>query len=156
MPRRYRDTSGLAGKIQVTRHSKHPKFARNAKPKKAKSPRVPAEIHSNAPKTARDLSPAIIAGVTQDLDLRSTMGPKVNTNANRKHGGTGTFFKPRESAGYDLARPMTLASAPTVKPTGNRKPLPTVRKAKDESLAEALRQKAMQEHSARIGNGTPY
>lgn len=149
---------GTFAKVAVTRHSNHPRWSAS-KPGRPKSPMIPAELHSQeyVGETSDNLPPVVTTGV-EAADTARVRRPALNTNANRKHGGSSTIYRPKaeDLAGRDIIDAGTRVTAPTPVRTANRKPVPSVAIAKDTSADESVRLAAMQRHGEMIRDGIEY
>lgn len=142
---------------------------------KALSPRSQPDIRSRGGK-GRTGSNARVNPVNgaESTDTASVRRPQLNTNANRRMGGSSTNYRPKaeDLVGRDVIAEFANPTAPymapmsnrkieRITPTGNRKADRKARrnaadKTKAESVAEGLRQNAAMEHNQRITYGIPY
>lgn len=130
--------------------------------KRAKSPRVlgslpplPATHGRGAP---NDIVPMgnPVAGITA-TDTQRVRRPKLNTNANRKHGGGSTNYRPKaeDLVGRDIINDGANVTAPNVTRTGNRKIGQSVKAAKEISVDESLRLNVAARTLYAADNGVP-
>lgn len=151
---------GTFSKVTATRHSNHPRWSAK-KQARPKSPKVAAELHSQeyVGETSSNAVPDVTLGV-EAADTARVRRPKLNTNANRKHGGSSTIYRPKaeDLAGRDIVNAGASVTAPHVTrvSTGVRFVKGQSEAQRDAGVAEGLRQAAMERHSQKRRDGVPH